>query len=236
MRLAILLAILAREIDREIFQPTYIIPEDAGIRGTLAKLAACDNEKESFYRSILLSMDQDAQKASLQSRIQLIVRNVSSCMYDMLPEEQFSALRGSVEKIARKAVDVWRPMQRSVERYEPDFEPRKWGDDQWSLLEFPEENPAGSEASPAMIDDCLLIVFPRITVVEKGLRFPLTDVVQMRKSQPPCLAARRELADLPTSPVIGRAASNRTRRRSNAASDTVHQKDIPSVKKKPQGS
>jgi hypothetical protein len=236
MRLAIILAILAREADREIFQPTYIVPQEAGIRDTLARLAASDKEKESFYRSMLLSMDQDGQEASLQSRIQVVVRNVSSCLYDMLSEEQFIALRASVEKIAERAVNVWRPLQRSLERYEPDFEPHKWGDDQWSLLQFPEGSSAESEASPNVIEDCLLIVFPRITVVEKGHRFPLTDVVQMRKTQPQCLAARRELADLPTSPVIGRVASNRTRRRSNAASDTSHQKVIQPVKKKPQGS
>ncbi|KAI9376638.1 hypothetical protein BJX61DRAFT_256802 [Aspergillus egyptiacus] len=234
MRLAIFLAILAREVDKHIFQPTYIIPEDAGIRDTLARLAASDNEKESFCRSILLSIDPDTEKAILQSRIQAVVRNVSSYLYDMLPEDQFNKLRASVWKIAERAADVWNPIQRSLERYEPDFEPLKWGDDKWSPLHFPEGSSAEIETSPNLLDDCLLTVFPRIAVVESGNRFPLTYVVQLRKSQPQCLAAGRELANVPSSPILGRVASNRSRRRSNAPSDADHANGTLPIKKKPQ--
>ncbi|KAL4926588.1 uncharacterized protein BDV17DRAFT_293384 [Aspergillus undulatus] len=235
MRLAVLLAILAREIDKQIFQPTYIVPEDAGIRDTLAGLAASDNEKESFCRSILLLIDPETEKVVLQSRIQAIVRNVSQYLYDMLPEDQFTELRASIGKIAERAANVWHPIQRSLERYEPDFEPFKWGDDQWSLLRFPEGSSAESETSPDMLDDCLLTVFPRIAVVEKGHRFPLTDVVQLRKSQPQCLAAGRELTNVPTSPVTGRVASNRSRRKSNAPGDADHVNGTLPMKKKSQG-
>ncbi|RAL07870.1 uncharacterized protein BO97DRAFT_408683 [Aspergillus homomorphus CBS 101889] len=222
MRLAVFLAILAREVDRQIFQPTYIVPEDAGVRDTLARLAACDNEKESFCRSILLSIDPDREKTILQSRIQAVVRHVSSYLYDMLPEDQFPKLRASIGKIAERAADVWHPFQRSLERYEPDFEPLKWGDDKWSPLHLPEGSSAESETSPNPLDDCLITVFPRITVVERANRFPLTYVVQLRKSHPQCLAAGRELANVPTSPILGRVASNRSRRRSNAPSDAGH--------------
>lgn len=48
IRLAVLLAILAREIDEHIFQPIYIAPGDFRIRKVLADLAATDSEKESF--------------------------------------------------------------------------------------------------------------------------------------------------------------------------------------------
>jgi hypothetical protein len=57
MRLAVILAILAREIDRHIFQATYIIAKGTQIREALA---ASDSENESFCRSILLSMDPGA--------------------------------------------------------------------------------------------------------------------------------------------------------------------------------
>ncbi|KAL2819542.1 hypothetical protein BDW59DRAFT_181634 [Aspergillus cavernicola] len=235
MRLAIFLAILAREVDKQIFQPTYIVPEDAGIREVLAKLAASDNEKESFCRSILLSINPDAQNTALQSKIQAVIRNVSSCLYGMLPDDQFDQLRASVGKIVERAVDVWHPIQRSLQRYEPDFEPLKWGDDQWSSLEFPEGSSAGSEASPNMLDESLLTVFPRIAVVEKGNRFPLTYVVQLRRSQPQCMAAGREVSNVPTSPVIGRVTSNRSRRKSNASSNAGHANGTLPSKKKSQG-
>ncbi|KAL4985740.1 hypothetical protein BDW68DRAFT_198592 [Aspergillus falconensis] len=234
MRLAIFLAILAREVDKQIFQPTYIVREDAGIRDTLAKLAASDSEKESFCRSILLSIDPDIQKVTLQSRIQVVVTNVSSCLFGMLPEDRFSELCVSVRKIAERAADVWHPIQQSLQRYEPDFEPLKWGDDKWSPLHFPEGSSEKNEASPDMLDDCLLTVFPRITLVEKGHRTPLSYVVQLRRSQPQCLAAIRELANVPISPLIGRVATNRPRRKSNALSNADHANGTVPMKKKPQ--
>ncbi|KAL4906366.1 hypothetical protein BDW74DRAFT_190269 [Aspergillus multicolor] len=219
MRLAIFLAILAREVDKQIFQPTYIVPEDAGIRKVLADLAAYDNQRESFYRSILLSIDPDAQNADLQSRIQAVIRNASSYLYDMLPNDQFDQLRTSVEKIVKKAIEIWHPLQHSLQRYEPDFEPLKWEDDKWSPLEFPEGGHAGSETSPDVFDENLLTVFPRLTVVEKGHRFPLTDVIQLRRSQPQCMAAGREVSNVPTRPVINRVTSTRSRRKSIASSN-----------------
>jgi hypothetical protein len=65
MRLAIFLAILAREVDKQIFQPTYLLPEDAGIREVLTNLGASDSEKESFCWSILLSINPNEQNAVL---------------------------------------------------------------------------------------------------------------------------------------------------------------------------
>ncbi|KAL2803113.1 hypothetical protein BJX63DRAFT_425568 [Aspergillus granulosus] len=215
MRLAIFLAILAREVDKQIFQPTYIMPEDAGIREVLANLAASDSEKESFCRSVFLSINPDAQNAALQSRVQAVIRNASSYLYDMLPDDQFDQLRASVGKIVKKAVDLWNPLQRSLQRYEPDFEPLKWGDDQWSSLDFPDGSHAG--------------------MVEKGNRFPLTYVVQLRRSQPQCMAAGREVSNIPTSPVIGRVASNRPRRKSIASSNAGPANGTLPSKKKSQG-
>jgi hypothetical protein len=235
MRLAIFLAIIAREVDKQIFQPTYIVPEEAGIREVFANLAASDNEKESICRSILVSINPDAQNTTLQPRMQAVIRNASSYLYGMLPDDQFDQLRVSVGKIVERAVKVWNPLQRSLQRYEPDFEPLKWGDDQWSSLDFPVGSHPGSEPDPNMLDESLVTVFPRLTVVEKGNRFPLTYVVQLRRSQPQCVAAGREVSNVPTSPVIGRVASNRPRRKSTASSNASPTNGTLSGKKKVSG-
>ncbi|KAL4794940.1 hypothetical protein BDV19DRAFT_399048 [Aspergillus venezuelensis] len=235
MRLAIFLAILAREVDKQIFQPTYLIPEDAGIRKVLAKLAADDIERESFYRSIFLSIDPDTQNANLLSRIQAIIRHVSSHLHGILPDDQFEQLRESIGKIVKMAVDVWHPLQRSQQRYEPDFEPLKWGDIEWDPLKFPEGGHAESETSPDTLDESLLTVFPRLTRVEKRVRIPLTWVVQLRRSQPQCMAAGREVNNLPTSPVIDRVTSTRTRRKSIASSNAGLANGTLPSKKKSQG-
>ncbi|KAJ0413001.1 hypothetical protein BJY00DRAFT_322747 [Aspergillus carlsbadensis] len=195
MRLAIFLAILAREVDKQIFQPTYIVPEDAGIREVFANLAASDNEKESFCRSILLSINPDAQNTTLQSRVQAVIRNASSYLYGMLPNDQFDQLR----------------------------------------VNFPVGSHAGSEPDLNILDESLVTVFPRLTVVEKGNRFPLTYVVQLRRSQPQCVAAGREVSNVLISPVIGRVASNRPCRKSTASSNASPTNGTLSGKKKSQG-
>lgn len=231
--MAIVLGILAREVDKEIFQPTYIVPEDAGIRPVLADLAASDYEKESFCRSVFLSIEPDKQQKALQSRVQAVIRNVSSYLYEMLPDDQFSQLRASLEKIVGRAVDIWLTAQRALQRYEPDFEPLQWDDNEWDPLEFPEGGNAGSETSANLMDECLLTVFPRLTVVEKGNRFPLTTVVHLRRSQ--CIEAAREMSSVPTSPVHDRLVSGRARRRSSVTSSAGHANGTLPVKKKPQG-
>ncbi|KAL4770005.1 hypothetical protein BDW60DRAFT_91291 [Aspergillus nidulans var. acristatus] len=86
-----------------------------------------------------------------------------------------------------------------------------------------------------MLDESLITVFPRLTVVEKGNRFPLTYVVQLRRSQPQCVAAGREVSNVPTSPVIGRVASNRPRRKSTASSNASPTNGTLSSKKKVSG-
>jgi hypothetical protein len=127
MRLAVILAILARELDKYTFQPTYIIPGDTQIREALTTLAASDSEKELFCRSILLSIDPEAQNKALRSRVQVVIRNVSSHLQGILPETHLTGLRQSLQKVVQKEAEVWQPIQRAKRRYEPDFEPLKWG-------------------------------------------------------------------------------------------------------------
>ncbi|KAL4898838.1 hypothetical protein BDW74DRAFT_189902 [Aspergillus multicolor] len=209
MRLAVVLATLAREIDKRIFQPTYIVAEDSELRGILTNLAASDREKESFCRAILLSISPETESINLQSRIQAVVRNVSMLLQ----------LRASIEKIVERAVQVWHHMQRSPQRFEPDFEPLKWDDDQWTSFDVPEGSPAKSEDNAEMPDEILLTVFPRLTVVENNSRVMIAEVVNLMKRHPLCMAAAQEVQELPKSPIVGQRAANRQRRKSNAASN-----------------
>ncbi|KAE8347691.1 hypothetical protein BDV24DRAFT_157167 [Aspergillus arachidicola] len=221
MRLAVILAILARELDKHIFQPIYIILRDTQIREALTTLAASDSEKEPFCRSILLSIDPEAQNKALRSRVQVVIRNVlSSHLQEILPETHLTGLRQSLEKVVQKAAEVWQLIQRAKRRYEPDLEPLKWGDDEWSPLIFPGTDSGGSQISQKASGESLLTVFPSIAAVGGGKRIPLTYVVQLRRSQTQCVKAEQEIGQASGPPTIGRMASNRARRRSNAASNT----------------
>lgn len=216
MRLALILAILAREIDRHIFQPTYILPEDSKIREVLVNLAMKDSKKESFCRSILLSIDPDTQAKSLEARRQAVVRNVGSHIFGLLSETQYDETRHSLERIVQKAADTWKRIQRTKQRYEPDFEPLQWGDPDWKPFIPPDDGPAEDQRvdGAIAIDENLLTVFPRLCQVENNGRLPCTYVIEVRRSLRQCVAAERELIREPPSPTIGRVTSNRSRRKS----------------------
>lgn len=216
MRLVIVLAVLSREIDKYLFQPTYIVPEDSQFREAMANLAASDREKECFCRSILLSIDPGFQRKTVQSREQAVVRNVTSYLYGLLSETQYSEFHASVKDVVAKAVQVWHPIQRAKQKFETDFEPLLWGDEGWASFEFPGDTSVANRTGDDVLDGGnLLTVFPRITAVEKEGRSPYTFVVQVRSTQPQCLAAEQEMRQEPASPTVGRMTSNRSRGKHN---------------------
>jgi hypothetical protein len=217
MRLAVILSILSKEIDKQIFQPNYLVPEDAQLRNIMSHLAATDGDKESFCRSMLLSIDQQSQQETLQLRIQSVVRKVSSYVHSWLSDSQYNEFRQSVANIAQKAIDIWLPIQRAQKKYEPDFEPLDWNDNEWAIFDLPGENTEKNTTAHAIASDTLLTIFPRISQVNNDKRFPLTFVTQLTKSHPLCIQAEEEFNQKPNSPTIGHTVSNRTRRKSSVA-------------------
>lgn len=218
MRLVIILAILAREIDKHIFQSTYLLSEDSQIRELLARTAVHASEKESFCRSILLSIDPDAHVKSRDTRVQTVVRNVSSALFDLLPENRFQEFRGSLDKVAREAAGVWEPFQRSKKRYEPDFEPLQWGDGEWDPFMFPGDGE--DQMLEGFPDSNLLTVFPRISIIDDNGRSPCTVVMQVRRVSRICVSAEQEFGQQIASPPVKRVASARSRRRSMTSHST----------------
>ncbi|KAJ5465327.1 uncharacterized protein N7458_001013, partial [Penicillium daleae] len=181
MRLAVILAILAREIDTNIFQPNYLF-SDTELRVVLCDLATVDGGKESFCRSMLLSIDHSAQQVSIQSRIQTVVCNVSNSLFGVLSEAQFGEFRQRIENVVTRAIETWRPIQSASKKYETDFEPLKWDDNDWTQFQFPGDNNDQNEAANSHQGSNLLTVFPRISWVNNDKRHPHTFVVQLMAS------------------------------------------------------
>ena len=64
------------------------------LKGKLEKLLGkTPGNKESFSRSMLLSIDQQSQQETHQLRIQSVVRKVSSCVHDLLSDTQYNEFR-----------------------------------------------------------------------------------------------------------------------------------------------
>ncbi|OJJ45266.1 hypothetical protein ASPZODRAFT_133909 [Penicilliopsis zonata CBS 506.65] len=232
MRLAVLLAILAREIDRHIFHPTYILSEDSHIRETLVNLAMKDSKKEFFCRQILLSIDPNKEQEILGERIRTVTRNVMRLLSG-LPEAFYSEMRDAIEGLATQAGELWSRFRRAERKYEVDFDPLKWGDDEWRPFVFPDQAGAVGESPVARtLSESLLTVFPRICTVEDGIRDAYTFVIELNRSMPQCVAAGKELIREPSSPTSnGRGASNRQRRISIASSSMNGQNGVSLGKK-----
>ncbi|KAJ9489337.1 hypothetical protein VN97_g3948 [Penicillium thymicola] len=192
MRLAVMLGILSREIDKEIFQPSYFPSETGNFRMSLNKLAKSDNEKEHFYRSVLLSIDRDGQEVELQSRAKSVVQNVSHYLYELLSTAQYGELKERIKNVVDRAIEVWRPIQNSTKRYETEFDPVDWAHDEDFLFQFPVggEDPIGAKHP----DDHLFVVFPGLFTLEDDA-FILTSVVPLMSSQRLCVAANQELRE-----------------------------------------
>ncbi|GLA78628.1 hypothetical protein AtubIFM55763_011642 [Aspergillus tubingensis] len=161
-------------------------------------------------------LTQNLSVETLNSRIQTVVRNVSNHLFDMLSEAQFSEFRQSIEKVAKRAVDAWRPIQHASKKYEPDFEPLKWDDNDWSLFQFPGDNDDQTEVANSHQGRNLLTIFPRISWVNNDKRHPQTFAIQLMGSQKQCLVAEQERDRQTPSPKINRTASKGSRRASIA--------------------
>ncbi|KKA21590.1 hypothetical protein T310_4377 [Rasamsonia emersonii CBS 393.64] len=214
MRIAVISAILAREIDKHIFQPSYILPEDSGIRELLADLAMKNSKKESFCRALLLSIDPDTQAKNLEKRMKQVVTNVGSYLDGLLSETQYTAFCRSLEEVVKDAADLWKTIQHSRAKYEPDFDPLEWGDTELDPFPYAEASTASDQDmnGGGNNDENLLFVFPRLCQVQNNERNPCNFATSLRRWQ--CLAAERELKKRePSSPTIGRVASGRRRSR-----------------------
>lgn len=190
MRLAVILSILSREIDKQIFQPAYFPSDNGHFRMSLNKLAKTDMEKEHLFRSVLLSIDRDGQESELQSRARTVVKNVSHYLHELLSTTQCDELKEKIKNVVDKAVQVWRPIHSSTKRYETEF--ADWLHDEHFLFQFPV---GGADLIRAEHpDDFLLDVFPELYSLESG-GIILTPVVSLMSSQRLCAAANQELRE-----------------------------------------
>ncbi|OQD61619.1 hypothetical protein PENPOL_c016G05337 [Penicillium polonicum] len=202
IRFALILAVLFREINQRIFQPSYFISEGSNLREALEHLAESNGEREAFCRRILLSIDPRAEHGTLKAEIRAVVQKMSSYAGSLFSEVQHELFCTKVKAIVQNAAEVWLPIQRSQKKFETDFEPFDPEDNEWDR--FPS---AGENTTPVAQDLhglYLLNVFPCISLVEDGDHDPLTKIIQLRSSQELYLAAQHEATQIPISATTRR--------------------------------
>ncbi|KAF8857474.1 hypothetical protein BDZ45DRAFT_803256 [Acephala macrosclerotiorum] len=223
MRIAAMLAIISRCIDQHIFHPTYNLGEGEGggdgIRPLLVDLAAANSKKESHLRALLLSIEPEKQAGNASKRVEQVVTEVASYTQDVLSAVQCKKFKSGLEKVVQQALEAWQIVQCTREKFEPLF--ALDGDFEWQLLSFEEGGTVNGEQNTARVvegGEELLVIFPRICLIEDGQWALITDGVALTKSQ--SLVAAKEVEveierererererSKPSSPMAGKVIS-----------------------------
>lgn len=211
-----ILAVLFREIDQRIFQPSYYLSESNNLREALEHLAISNGEKEAFYRRVFLSIDPDAKYDNLNDEIQNVVQRMLSYAGGLFHGAQYDLFCSKIKKIVQNASEAWLPVQRAQQKFETEFEPFDPEDNEWDRFPSAGENKAlGAQDLQGLY---VLNVFPCLSLVEDGGHDPLTKIIQLRSSQELYLAAHHEATQI-GAPVVTRRSSTRPRRQPTAVSN-----------------
>lgn len=127
MRISVILAILARLIDKYLFQPSYILSEESGLREVLIRQAIENSRREAFTRGIFLATFEDEQAEVADELVTRIVKELMHHIHHLLPAAQVESFRGRLEQIVQDARDIWWKAQRLRLRLEPDFQVEDYG-------------------------------------------------------------------------------------------------------------
>ncbi|KAL0256608.1 hypothetical protein SLS55_009003 [Diplodia seriata] len=151
MRIAVILAILARLIDKYLFQPSYILHEESGLREILIRQAIENSKREAFTRGIFLATFEDEQAEIADELVTRIVKELMHHIHDLLPAAHVEGFRARLEQIVQDARDIWWKAQRLRLRLEPDFQVEDYGWERPIQFQFdhhPHPHHAGALPAP----------------------------------------------------------------------------------------
>lgn len=227
MRIAVLLALLARTIDTHIFQPTYILGADSDIRQIMLRVAILNSRKESFCRGMMLSIFPMEQTAILSEQARQVVMDITWVTRNLLSETRAESFRSALEQLVQDSCNTWLITQRLQDKFEPSFELTSFEHLEWQPLRFegePKSKGMGAVSGQAVGHDELLIVFPRVYVVSDDEPDPVSEGVALKRSQviEATVEVERERVKSPTfgRTILSRSKTQQPRRMSVHAGDS----------------
>jgi hypothetical protein len=200
MRVAAVLGVLARLIDKYIFQPTYLLSEESGFRELLRREAKVDQRKERFARGTILSMFPNQQEANGDERIVCVIDDLlrDADLAALLTREANMSFQDELDTFLEKVKDTWRSIQHSKQKLEPTFVygPDTGGHWQNFELQVPAtkegKRPVSSLASDD-VEDELTVILPWIYLIGSEMK-PITKGIVLQKAQ--FRVAAQELRDI----------------------------------------
>ncbi|CRK15951.1 hypothetical protein BN1723_010860 [Verticillium longisporum] len=138
MRVASFLAVLSRQLELYIFQPTYFTTESNELSDLILDMK--DKTQANHLRSVLLRASPDEHGEAQARRV---VDGVYKCVKPLLRQRDSLSFRASLEKVCREISEMWETFQRYTLLVTADLEFHPEYPDDWKS--FPNIVPPANE-------------------------------------------------------------------------------------------
>ncbi|KAG9185944.1 hypothetical protein G6011_02500 [Alternaria panax] len=222
MRVAMVLGAFATLVDTFVFQPTYLLDENSGLRDILCHQASIDPGKERFTRGILLSMSSNAQDEDAKEEEDVVGLVVDKLLNNeivrvLLAPEDIPTFENELEHLVMQFQDEWRIVQHGKQKLEVSFRHPPTTDHPWHVIDNTTRNIKAEQGQKAPFDTSILeedntVIIPRVYLIRtESEPIPKTHGYVLRKSHLDAAdeEARKDLRSVP----FARATSGRQHRR-----------------------
>ncbi|KAL0471261.1 hypothetical protein QR685DRAFT_442816 [Neurospora intermedia] len=117
MRGVAALAVLYAELQKHVFQPTYLF-EDPRANDEFSRLLnTMDPAKEAYLRSVLLgSIDKDVWKRKVKAKIEKVKASVDDCLGPLLSQSERTRFKDHLDRFCKRACHHWHYLQKLEDR------------------------------------------------------------------------------------------------------------------------
>ncbi|KAF2027724.1 hypothetical protein EK21DRAFT_114514 [Setomelanomma holmii] len=219
MRVAVILGAFATLIENAIFQPTYLLLEDNGLRESLRLQAHVDTKQEKYARSILLAMLPEEQEINSKECVAYVVEELLDGMnvQSLLANDAISTVGQALERLVTQFQEEWKIIQCGTQKLDASFAYSPCPSLPWHVFDIRAADlkagihPA-APLSSANVEDNIVVVPRLYHFVVQAEPTPLTHGYVLQKAH--LDAAEDEIRrSLPSAPFAA-VSSSRIRTRS----------------------
>lgn len=194
MRIVSIIAIIARQFDAHLLQPTYLIDSGNQLRDLLTEQALDECRKESAVRGLIQALLPKRQDSDGSARVKQVCSEIMRIIQDLLPRNLQLSLQEQLEELAEEARDRWSDVLRSQTAIFPSFDIDDDQDWAWNELRLDPSQSTVAVKEPQFQDDGaedgpLLVIFPRLCTYHEANEHPLSHGVVLTVAQ---IAAAKE--------------------------------------------
>lgn len=135
MRLAIGLAVLAKALQRYIFQPLYISKERDALTELMDGVAEDWPDLDAHARGVILNVCPETQNENGQARAEASAMAVFNVLASVISQDERGTFEADLRSLCSLALSRWLPLQRMTERVKVEAEYTE--PDEWKTFPMP---------------------------------------------------------------------------------------------------